>query len=689
MNHLLIQIAVMLLFARILGAAAQRFRQPAVLGELLAGITLGPTVLGKLWPQAQIWLFPNDAASTTLLGTVARLGVLLLLLVTGFELDLGLVLSRGRRLLQVAVWGTLIPVLLGTLLGLGLPDHLLASPERRPIFAMFMAVAMSISAMAVLSKLLMDLGVMRRDLAQTMVATAMTEDLAGWIMLSFVAGLARGEEDPHLALRGLLGAALFLGLAFSLGRWLVDRILVWVDDHNGSVSMQISASIVFCMLLGTATHALGLEPQLGAMVAGMLTAQARRFRNETEHVLKLMVTSFLSPIFFASAGLKVDLLKVVNLTVLGWGFAIFGVACISKLVGVSLGAWRAGFSRWESAAFGIGLNARGSMEIIVATIGLNLGILAIETYSIIVLVAMGTCLLTPPLLRWAFAHIPVKDHELMREELSLNPRFLTLLRRVLLPMRGGPNAQAVAYLITCLARSRAVDVTVMHFDNPSDRKVEPDFDQLCEQLKVDLPGALTVKRGRSRQVIPLITRESRRGYQLMVLGASHDSGMSGSLFNQAVDDLLRESGCPVAVVRVPEEGPPLTRLRKILVPTTGTQANLAAIELAAALAAASQAELWIVHVQETSDTPRPEHVATSLLDDHTKEALRITTNTTARILHGSNSESELVALAQAEQFDLVVLRGSLRRISGRPYLGHRAERLLRQSPCPVMVLCSS
>jgi len=433
-----------------------------------------------------------------------------------------------------------------------------------------------------------------------------------------------------------------------------------------------------------------LEPQLGAMTAGLLTAQSRRFRGETEHVVKLMVTSFLSPIFFAGAGLKVDLLKVVNGTVIGWGLAVFGVACASKLVGVSFGAWRAGFSKWESVAFGCGLNARGSMEIIVATIGLNLGILAVETYSIIVLMAMGTCLLTPPLLRWAFARIPKREHEVLREEMSASPRFLIHLRRVLLPLRGGPNAAAVASLAVRLSQTQPFDTTVMHFDNPDDQKIEPSFEELSSRLKQGLKRAPTLKRGRSRQVIPLIMRESRRGYQLMILGASQDANVAGPLFNQAVDDLLRDSGCPVAVVRVPEEGQhDLRSPQRILVPTTGTQSNLPAIEMAAALAAAASAELVVVHVQETSDTPRPELITSSLLEDHTRVALRFTPLASSRMLYGDNAESVLVGLAQSESFDLIVLRGSLRSTSGRPYLGHRAERLLQQAPCPVMVLCAA
>jgi Kef-type K+ transport system membrane component KefB len=402
---LLLQISLMLGLGRMLGELARRGGWPPVVGELFSGILLGPTILGKLWPEANAWLFPGDPSQTALLTAVGRLGVLLLLLVTGLEIDLGLILRRGPRVLQVSLWGTLIPILCGIGLGLTLPDTMLHDPDKRWLFSLFLAVAMSISALAVLAKILFDIQAMQRELGQTMVAIAMTEDLVGWISLSAVVALAAGELALQPALQAVGGALLFLGLSFTLGRWLVDRLLTWTDDRVGGVSAQLSAIIVLAMLGGAATHALHLEPMLGALVAGVLAGQSRRFQAETEHSLKLLVTGFLSPIFFATAGLKVDLLRVVNPTVFGWGLVILAVACFCKLAGVALGGWLAGFSGPERVAMGLGLNARGSMEIIVATVGLNLGILSVETYSILVLLAMSTCLFTPPLLRWAFARI--------------------------------------------------------------------------------------------------------------------------------------------------------------------------------------------------------------------------------------------------------------------------------------------
>lgn len=695
MDHLLIQIAVLVFFGRVLGELAKRVGQPSVIGELLAGILLGPTALGKLWPAAQSWIFPAGDNQGQLLATVARLGVLLLLLVTGFEIDLSYILSRGRRVLQVALWGTMFPLLFGTCLGMVLPEALMGEADRRPLFAMFLAVAMSISAMAVLAKILLDLDVMKRDLGQTMVAVAMSEDLVGWILLSLVVGLAGGDFQPLLAVRAVGGAVIFLALAFSLGRWFVDGLLTYIDDRDGGVPMQMSAAVFLAMLLGTLTHELGLEPMLGAFVAGILCGQARRFHDETEHTLKLMVTAVFSPLFFANAGLKVDLLKVVNPTVILWGVVIVAVASLGKLFGASFGAWMAGFKPWERVAFGVGLNARGSMEIIVATVGYSLKILSVEAYSIIVLMAMSLCLLTPGTLRAVFRRIPIEPDEQARLDQAGSDSFMKRLKRVLVPLRGGPNAEAVAQLVARLGKVVPFDTTLMHVDNRRNHPAEPTFAEISQTLQVDLERAPTMRSLRSPHVIPLIERESRRGYQLMVLGASQATSARGSLFNHAIDSLLRDSGCAVAVVHVPAQRS-LRDVKKVMVPTTGTQASEAAIEMAASLAQAYGAELKVVHVLETPELYRDprniQHllrVASSILEQQTETAVRYYPQASGELLQGDSSEGELLAYAAQQNFDLIVLRGSLRHNSGRAFLGHRAERLLKQSPCPVMVLCNT
>ncbi len=692
---LLLQISLLLATARFLGELARRWGQPAVVGELLAGILLGPTILGKLWPEAQSWLFPSESAQNALLTAVGRLGVLLLLVVTGLEIDFNLIRTRGSRVLLIAFWGTVVPLAFGASLGLAAPDILLQDPAKRVVFAQFMAVAMSISAMAVLAKILLDIQCLSRPLGQTMVATAMTEDLVGWVLLSAVVSQATGEANHAQIARALIGAVVFLCVAFTAGRWAVDRLLTWIDNRDGGVSSQVSATIVLTMLSGATTHALGLEPMLGALVAGMCVAQCRRFHHETDAALKVLVSSFLSPIFFASAGLKVDLLRVINPTVIIWGIIIFSVACSCKLIGVGFGAWRAGLPPWERVAFGLGLNARGSMEIIVATVGLNLEILAVETYSIIVMVALSTCLLTPPLLRWAFSKIPMTAAEQQNLKRRRSDTFLGRLRRVFMPLRGGPNAEALTRVASWIHQVRSFDCTLMHIDPPEggEGEFKPDFSELSERLQKKLDPNLVIKRARSRHAVELIVRESQRGYELMMLGASQPAQREGSPFPQAVDRILLDSGCAVLVMRVPEEG--LVTPRKILVPTTGTPRGAPVIELASAVALSTGASLTVAHVVEIH-LPMADplvleqraRLAQNFLDQKVQVAQRLCPEASTRLLQGANIESEILQLAREEGYDLIFMGGVLRRTTDRAFLGQRAERLLDQSTCAVGVLCT-
>jgi len=155
---------------------------------------------------------------------------------------------------------------------------------------------------------------------------------------------------------------------------------------------------------------------LGAFAVGILVGQAPRFRKEVAHTLEMTTASFLAPIFFASAGVKVDLTKVATPEVATIGLLVLGLACACKISGVYIGAWMAGLSHWERLAMGFGMNARGAMEIVVATVGLGLGILTVEMYSIIVMVAIVTSLMAPPMLRWCLGRVKMGEHEAKRLE---------------------------------------------------------------------------------------------------------------------------------------------------------------------------------------------------------------------------------------------------------------------------------
>jgi Kef-type K+ transport system membrane component KefB len=310
---LLLQIAVLLAMARFLGEIMRKLGQPAVIGELVAGVVLGPSVLGALAPEVQAFIFPPVQSQADLLAVVSWLGVLFLILSTGFETDIGLIKRRGKYALIVSSFGISIPLISGVLYGFWLPDDYLADPDRRLVFALFMAVSMSICAVPVIAKVLMDLKLIRRDIGQLILASAMTDDTVGWIMLSVVAGLATaGEIDPLSIAQAVGGALLFLGLMLTIGVPIFSKIISGVDKRIGGANAQMSLIIALAFGAAALTHQMGIEAVLGAFAVGILVGQAPRFRKEVAHTLEMTTASFLAPIFFASAGVKVNLTLVAT-----------------------------------------------------------------------------------------------------------------------------------------------------------------------------------------------------------------------------------------------------------------------------------------------------------------------------------------------------------------------------------------
>jgi len=406
----LVQIGALLLTGRLLGEGARRLGQPTVVGEIFAGIVLGPSLLSSLIPQMGAWLVPQTPVQGYLLEFISLIGVLFLLLVTGLEIDSRLMRRRAGAAFSVAIGGLILPLMAGFALGWVLPDRLLVQPDERSVFALFLATAMSISAIPVLAKVLMDLGLTRHNLGQTIIVAAMIDDTVGWTLLSVVAGLAAGGTlTLGSVLSSVAGVAAFLVFMFTIGRWLVGWAQRWVVQVH---IRERGLSLIVVFMFGGAilSHAIGLEALLGAFVVGVLFNQMRNpdaIPDEAIHTLERMVMGVFAPIFFGVLGLKVNILTLFQQPdLLVTAGIVIAVATACKVIGVYAGARLLGKSdHWTALFYGAGLNARGSMEIIVASIGLSLGVLSQAMFSIIVVMAVVTSIMAPALLRWTFARI--------------------------------------------------------------------------------------------------------------------------------------------------------------------------------------------------------------------------------------------------------------------------------------------
>jgi len=259
-ERFLAAIVTILIVARLLGEAMQRLGQPAVIGHLIAGILLGPSFFGLIWPEAQHALIPTDPAQKAMLNGLAQFGVLLLLLLTGMDTDVALIRRIGRPALAISATGIAVPFISGVAIALLLPEALLPHPEKRFVTALFLGVALSISSIKIVAMVVHEMNFMRRDLGQMIVASSIIEDSIGWIIIAIVFGVSSaGSVQIGSLLGSVAGVGLFLALSMTIGRRLVAFTIRFVNDNFVSELPVITLILVIMGLMALATAGLGVQ----------------------------------------------------------------------------------------------------------------------------------------------------------------------------------------------------------------------------------------------------------------------------------------------------------------------------------------------------------------------------------------------------------------------------------------------
>lgn len=397
----LVGLTLVLAAAHTLGTVTDRLGFAPVVGELLTGLVLGPSLLGLVAPNVTSIVVPVPDR----LAALASLGLILLLVLAGTEVNVQTVRHYIRPTIALATGASVVPFLLGFTLGWFLPARFLVTPEQRLPFALFLATALSISAVPVAVRVLIDLNAMDRTVGQLTLTVAVVIDAAGWIALTVVSDIARvGQMNPLGVGRTLGVLAVFVVVVVVLGPRIVGTLFAVTSYVRSPVLTGFSIVMVVGLGMAGASLALGLEAVLGAFLAGVLVRN--RLDNETEQVVQMVTLGLFAPIFFATAGLRVDLGGLFALDTLLVAGVTLAVAVLGKALGVVLGATLTDLTRTETICLAIGLNTRGAMELVVAAVGLAIGILTPTIYAVIVLVAIITSVMTPPLLRRALSHLP-------------------------------------------------------------------------------------------------------------------------------------------------------------------------------------------------------------------------------------------------------------------------------------------
>jgi Kef-type K+ transport system membrane component KefB/nucleotide-binding universal stress UspA family protein len=698
---LLVQLALLVAVARMGAELAKRIGLPAVVGELTGGIALGPSLFGHYLPDAFAVVFPPSAQQFHLLDAFGTVGMTLLLLLTGLETDLRLLRNLGRAALIASVMGMVLPFGLGFGLGYFMPAEYLADPTGRILFSLFLATAMSISAMPVIAKILVDLDLTKRNIGLVILSAGVVDDTVGWLILSLIAGAATHGvvriEDLGLTVVYLVG---FLAAIIFVIYPLLRVLVRWTTEHFRTVDSDLVLIIVITFLCAAATERIGVHPVFGAFVAGIVLHQTPRLRRETIARLEAVTFGVLAPIFFGIVGLRVNLWALGGGHMLG---VVILVACVGKLVGCSLGAYWGGLRFWEAASIAVAMNARGAMEIVVANIGLSLGILTPQMFSIIVMVAIVTSFLAPVGLRLTMPRVRMTDDEARRILASQSTGAFDPDRvRVLLATGGGVQALAAAPLAYGLARKSDAPIKIIHvaakrswWRELLERRrfagnVTEQIDQLRALANGRRPPEIAHVSGAS--VAAAICAEAKRGCDIIVLGSGEGQSIGGPVVEQVVAD----APCHVAIMKSGVRG---AEYRRILVPVDGSLASRLAVELALRYAESAGAELALAVLTER----RPQaaayadisgtHVPSEIRATSEKELERISvvfraSDIKPSILHLAFDPRSSAVVQELERgkYDLVVIGAENRAIQHRLFFGYENERLIRGTRIPVVLV---
>lgn len=405
-QHVLATLAAVLLVGLLLGRLLRWIGQPPVIGEILAGLVLGPSLLGAVWPEGMAWLMssadrdPYGQVQAALKG-ISQLGIAFYMFLVGLELNFDQVRQQLRSTVVIAAGSMLVPMLLGAGLAWWLHERYAGPDVSRLTFMMFVGLALAVTAFPVLARVLADHGWERSDLGVLALGCAAVGDLLAWCLLAGVVGLA--ESRLQGAVPVLIGSLAFVTLMWFVGRPLLARLIKpWEQPGGEPPSWATMLFFILVLLAALTTHLIGIHAVFGAFLLGLVMPHDSRFAHALGARVREPVTLLLLPAFFAYTGMRTEL-RLVS----GWGdwFAciiLLLVATLGKIGGTYLAA------RWQrrpprlAAALGVVMNCRGLMELIVLNIGLELGLITPSLYAMMVLMALVTTVMTAPMLRWCW-----------------------------------------------------------------------------------------------------------------------------------------------------------------------------------------------------------------------------------------------------------------------------------------------
>lgn len=607
--EVLIAIAVIVIAARLVGLLAARLGQPRVMGEIAAGILLGPSVLGAISSDAQDWLFPDEILGS--LNTIAQLGLIFFLFLVGLELEPDLMRRSGRTVAFVLPLSLATPFLLGVLLGLATHDTL--APDLPTTgYVLFLGVALAITAFPVLARLLSEKGMLRTPVGTIALACAAIEDVCAWIILAVVVAIVKSGDTVDTLLTILytiVFAALMLFVVRPALAWVIDR---WSGSGRPA---GLGAGLLTLILVGVLvsawiTEEIGIHAIFGAFLFGAILPRRSDLVAEVTLKLEDFTLLLFLPVFFAITGLRTELAAIDSWTVAGIGLLVLAAAIVGKFVAGALGARLSGMPGRESTVLGLLMNTRGLTELVIITIGAELGVVPESLFAILVLMALITTLMAAPLIDLVYGRpVPV----FRPSQSGLAPGGGP--RRILVALDGSAGDPALVDLAQRLAEPTGASLTlarVLPAPERLSRRTSTFSAHRAEELAssrlAQLVDEVTAAGTRASAVVETaedvglgVCKVAEREQSDLVLAGMHRTLLNRDVLGGPVATLLERCPADIAVFVDPAgESLSLERGTTVLAPLGGGDHEVAAAQLADRLAAASGVPLVVVARDEAA-----------------------------------------------------------------------------------------
>lgn len=396
--YLFLCLSIMLLSGRLLGEFFRKLRMPLVVGELVAGIILGPTILGHYYPYLTEHIFTTKGNIGLVLQGITSMSVVMLLFAAGMEVELAIIRQQGKTALKASFVGLIIPLVLGFFVGREF-YHWFGENNSGNIlvFSLFMGTAMAISALPIIARTLMDLNLFKTKIGMIIIAAAMLDDLVGWILFSVVLGMMNTGVGSWGFLYTLGFTVLFTLLMLTGGRFIINKFLPWAKRKLSWPGGILAISLGFAFLGAAFTEKIGIHAIFGAFIVGIAFGDSVHLNEKTRDIIHQFITNIFAPLFFVSIGFKVNFVANFDLSIT---LIVLVLAIVSKLLGAGLGALWGGLKLKEAMAVGFGMNARGAMEIVLGLLALQAGVISEQLFVAIVIMAVVTSIMAGPMLQY-------------------------------------------------------------------------------------------------------------------------------------------------------------------------------------------------------------------------------------------------------------------------------------------------